>query len=235
MELTQLNNNINLNPVNNVNNSFRTNNLENKIPEVTEKHTLDKFDTTNISNSSNFLNNISSNISKVANLQKSQSMISNQLEITNEIVKTTQSANVSTLIQLDDKQPEIKKLLENFNQLSDGFERPEVSDVVGIYFDGQLGSKPLSSDEILDASAQQRERLVKYHEAVSNEISSLVLDTKKSFELEKTTIETKVEFKNIDYAKESAQFNASTLESIKGGILPSQANAFPLHSEGLLA
>ena len=235
MELTQLNNNIILNPVNNVNNSFRTNSLENKIPEVTEKHASDKFDTINIRNASGFLDNISTNISQVASLQKAQSIISNQLEITSEIVRTTQSANASASIQLDDKQPEIKGLLENFNQLSKGFERPEISDEIGIYFDGQLGSKPLSSHEILDASEQQRERLVKYHESVSNEIKSLVLDTQKSFELEKMTVETKVEFKNIDYAKESAQFNASTLESIKGGILPSQANAFPLHSEGLLA
>ena len=235
MELSQLNNSMTLNPINNANNSFRINSLENKIPEDTEKYVSDKFDTTNVRNTSVFLDNISSNISKVANLQKAQSIISNQLEITSEIVTTTQSVNASVSTHLDDKQPEIKSLLENFNQLTKGFERPEISDEIGIYFDGQLGSKPLSSHEILDASAQQRERLEKYNQTISNEIKSLIFDTQKSIESEKTTVETKVEFKNIDYAKESAQFNASTLESVKGGILPSQANAFPLHSEGLLA
>jgi len=234
MELTQLNNNTNLNQITDIKNSLRTNNLEN-TKGVSDKYPSDNVDLSNSRRSSSFLSNITSNISKVASLQKAQSTISNQLEITSEIVKTTQSASNSSSTELDDKQPDIKILLDSFNKLSEGFTRPEISNETGIYFDGQLGSKPLSSHEILDASEQQRERLSEYHQAVSNEIKSLVNDTRKTIDTEKTTVETKVEFKNIDYAKESAQFNSSTLGNIRGGVLPSQANAFPLHSEKLLA
>ncbi len=233
MELTQLSNINNLNQVNNIKSSFETNNLEN-IKESVEKYPSDKVSIDDTTNSSGFLPTMSTNITKIANLQRMQSTISSQLEITSEVVKTTNSAVNSTSIKLDDKQPEIKSLLDSFNQLSEGF-KPEFSDKTGIFFDGQIGSKPLSSHEIYDAVVKQSERLSQFSQQVSSEIKSLVSDTKDAITSERTTVETKVEFKNIDYAKESAQFNASTLESVRGGILPSQANAFPLHSEKLLA
>jgi len=233
MELTQLNNTANLNQINNVKNSLRTNNLENE-KETVAKHPSDKVDIEKTTNSSGFLSTMSTNISKVASLQKMQSTISSQLEITTEIVKTTNSAVNSSRIQLDDKQPEIQSLLNNFNKLSEGF-KPEFSDETGIFFDGRVGSKPLSTGEIYDAVSKQSERLSQFSQQISSEINSLVSNTQDTISTERTKVETKFEFKNIDYAKESAQFNASTLESVKGGILPSQANGFPLHSEKLLA
>lgn len=234
MELTQLNNSVNLNHVDDVKNSFRTNDLANE-KEITNKYPTDKVETFQKSNSSNFLTSISSNINRITDLQKNQSLISNQLEITSKLVTTTTSVQNSTSMTLDDKQSEIQNLLKEFNKLSDGFERPTISDEEGIYFDGQLGSKPLSASQILDAVSQQKERLSHFNEQLTNEVKSLVSNTKETISSEKTVLETKVEFKNIDYEKESAQFNASTLESVKGGILPSQANAFPPHSEKLLA
>ena len=125
--------------------------------------------------------------------------------------------------------------MPSFNKLSEGINTTEISDQEGIFFDGQVGSRPLSASEIHDAINQQKERLSQFNKRIEGQIESAISDTKAHIEIEKSTVETKVEFKNIDYAKESAQFNASTLESVKGGILPSQANAFPLHSERLLA
>ena len=234
MQLTQLNNTVNINQINDVKNSIRTNNLENN-KETVEKHPSDKIDLEKTTNSSGFLSAVTINISKVANLQKMQSAISNQLEITSEIVKVTNSAVNSNRIQLDDKQPDIQNLLTSFNKLSEGINTTEISDQEGIFFDGQVGSRPLSASEIHDAINQQKERLSQFNKRIEGQIESAISDTKAHIEIEKSTVETKVEFKNIDYAKESAQFNASTLESVKGGILPSQANAFPLHSERLLA
>ena len=233
MELAQLNNSITSNQISNVHNGLRTNNLENEKESVA-KHPSDKVDIEKTASSSSFLSTMSTNISKVANLQKMQSTITSQLEITTEIVKTTNSAANSNHIQLDDKQPVIENLLNNFNKLSKGF-IPEFSDKTGIFFDGQVGSKPLSTGEIYDAVSKQNERLSQFNQQISSEIYTLVSNTQDTISTEKTKVETKVEFKNIDYAKESAQFSAATLESVKGGILPSQANAFPLRSEGLLA
>jgi len=234
MELIKLNNQSNINQVNDIKNSQKSNNLQN-IKEVVEKYPSEKVDITKQNSSSNFLTNISSNINKIADLQKIQSMVSNQLEITTKLVKITESAVNSNLIQLDDKQPDIKNLIDNFNVISKGINTTEISDKAGIYFDGQVGARPLSANEINEAIDQQKERLNKFNKKISDQIDSAILDTKQHIQFQKSTIENKVEFKNIDYEKESAQFNASTLESVKGGILPSQANAFPHHSEKLLA
>lgn len=233
MELIKLPNINNLNQVNNVSSNLKANNLEN-LKETIAKHPTDKVDIEKTTNSSDFLSTMSINISKVANLQKLQSTISSQLEITSEIVKTTNSAVNSNHVQLDDKQPEIQNLLNNFNKLSEGF-KPEFSDETGMFFDGRVGSKPLSSGEIYDAVSKQSERLSQFNQQISSKINSLVSNTQDTIATERTKVETKVEFKNIDYAKESAQFDSSTLGNIKGGVLPSQANAFPLHSEQLLA
>jgi len=234
MELSQINSMNHINQLSDTQKSFQVNDLQN-TKEVIEKYPSDKIEIQEQNSSSSFLSNISTNINKIVDLQKKQSLISNQLEITSQLVTTTNSALNSNKIQLDDKQPEIKNLLDSFNKIAESFERPEISDEVGIYFDGQLGSKPLSSNEILDAVSQQRERLSQFNQQIASEVKSLVSNTKETIATEKTTVETKVEFKNIDYAKESAQFDSSTLNSVKGGILPSQANAFPLHSEKLLA
>jgi len=234
MELSQINSMNHISQLSDTQKSFQVNDLQN-TKEVIEKYPSDKIEIQEQNSSSSFLSNISTNINKIVDLQKKQSLISNQLEITSQLVTTTNSALNSNKIQLDDKEPEIKNLLDSFNKIAESFERPEISDEVGIYFDGQLGSKPLSSNEILDAVSQQRERLSQFNQQIASEVKSLVSNTKETIATEKTTVETKVEFKNIDYAKESAQFDSSTLNSVKGGILPSQANAFPLHSEKLLA
>ncbi|MGB5867304.1 MAG: hypothetical protein WBG69_05460, partial [Arcobacteraceae bacterium] len=105
----------------------------------------------------------------------------------------------------------------------------------GIFFDGVMGAKPLSSNEIMDSVAEQNQKLTQKYVQVNEQIASLVSNTQESIKVEKVTFESKVEFKNIDYNQESSQFSADTLNSVKGGIIPSQANAFPLHSEKLLA
>lgn len=237
MELTQISNMNNLNYVNDKKDGLKTNALISS-KEVENKNTLnsDKVDV-NLQNSSKngFVNNIASSINKLASLQKTQSNISNQLEITTEIVKTTSGAVNSQSIRLDDKQPEIKNLLDNFNGLSKSSQLTEGFDEEGIFFDGILGSKPLSAGEILQAVANQQEKLKVVQEKIGAEIESVISETKQSFEVEKTKVETKVEFKNIDFGKESAQFDSSTLSSIKDGIIPSQANASTANSVNLLA
>jgi len=235
MELTQIQNVSNMNQVNDVKNNSKTNNLQN-IKEVIEKYPSDKIDIEKAnSSSSNFLSNVSSNVGKIADLQKQQSAISNQLEITTEVIKTTQAAENSNTVKLDDKQPKIKNLLDNFNKLSESSTRIEISDKPGIYFDGQVGARPLSSKEIHDAIQENKERLSSVQQSISNEIDAVVLDNKNTLETEKTTTQTKVEFKKIDFEKESLQFNSSSINNFKGEVLPSQANAFPPHSEKLLA
>jgi len=48
-------------------------------------------------------------------------------------------------------------------------------------------------------------------------------------------VETKFEFKSVDFEKESLEFSSDSINNFKGEIIPSQANALPIHSEQLLA
>jgi hypothetical protein len=231
MEITQLN-------TINYSDNFSSNNTSiknNDIQNIIKNYPEDKIEIEQDIKPSNLLENISSSTSQLANLQKLQSNLSTQLELTSEIVKTTTLASNSSSEKLDDKQPIIKKHMDDFNLLSDRFQKPEISDEIGIYFDGKVGSKPLNSHQILDATAEQNERLHKYQQDISKEIDLVVEQHKNTIESEETTVNFKVEFKTTDYSKISEQFNSSSLQNIEGNLLDSQANAFPLHSEKLLA
>jgi hypothetical protein len=237
MELTQLNSvNNSKNHLNSLSDpmNLKTNSLASR-QNVVERYPTDKVDISKANNSSDFVNNISSSIDNLVDLQKRQSTISNQLEITTNIVQTTNTAVNSQSIKLDDKQPEIKNLLDNFNTLSKSQIKSEDLDKAGIFFDGIVGAKPLSSKELIEAVEQQRVRLTQNRSEIDSQIKSVVSHAQNTIKEETTKIENKVEFKKVDYAQESAQFNGSTLNSLKGEMLPTQANAFPIHSTQLLA
>lgn len=232
MKLTQLNAVNNFTNMNKITNSSESSKVTN-AQDLSKKVNSDIVDVSlqNKSNNS-FVNNISSNITQIAQLQKMQSNISNQLEISTKIVHITKQTAEASQIKLDEKQPQINELLTKYNLIST---KNEDFEKEGIFFDGRLGAKPLSSKEILDAVTQQTQKLEQKQLNVNKEIHSLISNTQKDIQVEKNSVETKVEFKNIDYDQESSQFNANTLNSIKGGIIPSQANGFPVHSEKLLA
>jgi len=237
MELTQINNANNVDYLNKKEDNLNTQSLiSNKKVDNNDSVNFDTVELTlSKSSDNNFINKISSTLNKVAALQQTQSNISNQLEITSKIVKITSSASNSSTTTLDDQQPEIKNLLDTYNNLSQNSNSTEGFDEEGIFFDGILGSKPLSSQQILEAVENQRSKLYTKQESVNSDISALVSDAKQTIETEKIKVETKIEFKNIDFEKESTQFNSSTLSSIKEGIIPSQANAKTSTSIELLA
>jgi len=228
MELTQLNSANNF-----MNTSKITNNQElSKVNNVQSETKKIKPDTVEIAlenkSKSSFVNDISFNINKISQLQKTQSAISNQIEITTKIVQVTNTAIQSSNIKLDDKQPQIQDLLNTYNIIASDNEDFEKE---GIFFDGRIGSKPLSASKIFDALTKQNDKLQQKSLAVNAEINTIVANTQETI----NSVKTSIEFKNIDFEKESLQFNASTINNIKGGVVPSQANALPLNSERLLA
>lgn len=239
MEVSKLNSINNSNYLNDVKDSSKTNALisNQKVEQKSQSNSLDGISVDLQKRNTSFVNNVSTNLSKLASLQKSQAQISNQLEITTKIVQTTSDAVSSPSIQLDDKQPEIKNLLDSYNTLSQSSNSTEGFDETGIFFDGVLGSKPLSAQEIFKSVEAQREKLQVAQESVGSQIQEVVSNMQQSFKIERTQskVETKVEFKNIDFAQESSQFSGSTLSDVKDGIIPSQANATPSSSERLLA
>jgi len=232
MELTQLNTVNNFTNISKIAGNQESSKLDN-VQNETKKIKPDTIEIALQDKSNNsFVNDISLNINKIANLQQTQSTISNQMEITTKIVQITNTASQSPNINLDDKQPQIQDLLNTYNIVASKYEDFEKE---GIFFDGKIGSKPLGAEAILDSVSKQNDKLQQKSLAINAEISALVSNTQETIKTEKNTVETKVEFKNIDFEKESAQFSANTLNSVKGGVIPSQANGSPLHSERLLA
>ena len=75
----------------------------------------------------------------------------------------------------------------NFNVISKGINTTEISDKAGIYFDGQVGARPLSTSEIYDAVDQQKERLSRFNKKIESQIESVRVNTKENIEFQKET------------------------------------------------
>jgi len=235
MELTQIQNTNSLMTTIDVKNTSNIDSLQN-IQNNTSKYPSDKVVIEKNNDSKSFLSsNVSPNLLRIAELQKQQSQVSSQMELTSRIVKVTQNAIQSDELKIDDQQPKIKNIMDNFNKLSENSKRPEISDKPGIYFDGKVGARPLSTKEIFDDIQVKQDRLSEIQQFISNEITTIAAETKNSFENEKTKIEIKVEFKKINFENESLQFKSSFTNDFNGSIISSQANALPSNSEKLLA
>ena len=236
MELTQLNSTNNLDYVNQNKDGLKTQALIND-KEITSDKSNDSAVELDLQNSSNsdLTNNLTTNVKNIVSLQQLQSTISNQLEITTEIIQTTTHATDSENIELDDKQPEIKSLLDNYNNISESIDFEEGYEEIGVFFDGILGSKPLSSKEIIEAVEERQFKLKEVQEKIEMEMESINSQVRDSIDIEKNKTETKIEYKNIDFEKESFQFNSNSLNNLKEGIISSQANATTSSSIQLLA
>lgn len=190
---------------------------------------------TQSSNMSDFGSNITMQINKITDLQTAQSIISNQIEITTEVVQTIDYGRNSPLLDIDDKQPQIKSLLDNFNHLSEGLTKLEISDEIGIFFDGILGSKPLDTTDIYNEMQIKKDKLSFFQKEINSEIQAISINTHKTIEAEKSNTETRVSFKNNNHSQENTLFNQSQISNVQGELIHSQANASPLYTQTLLS
>ena len=166
-------------------------------------------------------------------------IVSKQIDTTNEISKlTTQVMKSPKNGQvLDDIQPEIHSLISNFNTTSANMDKStqQNSSASRTYFDGVVGAKPLSGDEIYKAITQQRDRLEQVNKVINQEIDNIVNSTKQSFNVEKELVQQeKPEFK-VDFEKESVKFNAQSIKNLDGSIPYAQANGNTEQNVNLLA
>jgi hypothetical protein len=204
---------------------------------------VDKIETTGkIQNS--FSVNVIDNISKISKMQSIQPQLNKQIEIVNKIETLTKemTTNPAQGKVLDDIQPEIKKLMDNFNTSSkviaeslDNVSNLNNEEKSRMYFDGILGSKPLSGKEIFEAVTAQREKLLQDSNNVKQELEATVEQTKSVISTEKEAVETKPAVKNIDFQVESTKFDSQSIKSFEGSVTETQANAQPQQNIKLLA
>jgi hypothetical protein len=212
-------------------------NIINKPLEVDNTELIGKSQST-------FGSSLVDNISKISKLQISQPEISKQIDIVNKIETLTQemTTNPPKGKVLDDIQPEIQSLMNNFNTSSKAI--AETLDNVAnlnnevksrMYFDGILGSIPLSGKEIFEAVTAQRERLEQNSKDVEDQIKTTMNASKNAISREKEVVETKPVVKNIDFETESTKFDSQSIKNFEGSVVETQANAQTEQNIKLLA
>lgn len=242
MELNQINNSSMSNLAEPQLNKFKpVNSLENN--PINKPLEVDKVETTGKTQSS-FSVNIINNISKISQMQSVQPELSKQEDIVNKIetLVNEMTTNPPKGKVLDDIQPEIKNLMDNFNTSSktiaeslDNISNLDNKEKSRIYFDGILGSKPLSGEEIYKAITAKKEHIAQISKKIGQEMEHTVEQTQNSIDNEKEVVKTNPVVKNIDFKVESTNFDNQSIKSFKGSMVDTQANAHTEQNIKLLA
>jgi hypothetical protein len=245
MEIAQLNNNNGLYDISN----YAVEN-PNRIEKTSQTDIKDVVDVEKVQDTaklpSEFVINVQNNLSQLADMETAQKNVEQQLAINSTIVQVVSDAINSELPSenLDAIQPQIEELISSYNKLSSrnstiervsGIIEEKNDDSSRTYFDGELGSKPLSPNEIFDATQKQQEILTMVKTDIDSEFSKVVQNTQTSIDSEKkVTQERQVEFKVVNFGQESAQFNNTSLTNVEGSIVLAQPNASQEQSLRLL-
>ena len=184
-----------------------------------------------------FSDKLTSTINRVSDLQNMQSTINNQINIVNEINLSIQ--NSSSTEQLDTVQPTIKSLMDNFNSNSNQIDFNQlVLDQDSLdstaFFDGILGSKPLSPSDIMEATQNKMMLLNSMKSTTNTSFYEAINEVKSTIVQEKQTSQENSPFKEINFGKESADFTSNNVNNTVGSIATSQANPSTSHTIRLL-
>jgi S-DNA-T family DNA segregation ATPase FtsK/SpoIIIE len=105
-----------------------------------------------------------------------------------------------------------------------------------VYFDGILGSKPLSSEEIYEAITQQKQKLEQFNKQLNSQILETTAQAQQAINVEKdNSVFVKKQNHQINFENESVSFEAKIVQNQSGSMVDTQANATPSVSAALLA
>lgn len=206
-----------------------------------------KIDRVELQNqSSPFANNLMNNVKQISTALHIQSTVSKQLNLTTEIKQSINSviSDTNNSQTLNDIQPKIQKLMDKFNTLSNHISNstsiistnPNDKPKSRIYFDGILGSKPLSIDEIFKEVKSQEKRLESINKVANDKIFNTTQKSKKMFEAQKQElVAQQPKIKQFDFAVESSNFKPEVIQKMQGSVVDTQANAKTEQNIKLLA
>ena len=192
------------------------------------------------SHTNNFLVNISSSVNRISNLQTLQSETTTQLEMVKNFGQMVSSVATGSI---DNYQGEVQDFIKTFNSKSQtSIERiskiieEKESENSRTYFDGILGARPISQEELLQAVEEQKQRLEQVNETLNNEIIQTTQDVKENFsnEKEKLTQNNPV-ISSVNFEQESKQFTKETFTEFSSTMVDTQKNVEPVVGERLLA
>lgn len=180
-----------------------------------------------------FINNIASAQISLQTLEKQSAILNNLQTTINEIPEN------STQSEIDKYQPSIENEISNYNNLTltinKEFENSQQDTTSRTYFDGMLGAKPLSPEELIETIKQQTAVIEQEKSFFAEEINKYEQKAIENIVSEIDKSNQQAPFKNIDFGKNMADFSSANINSIIGSVALSQANAIPAHSPKLLA
>jgi len=233
MELTQVNNSQQAN-VNNLN-FLRSEKVENTdINSIQNKNNIDKVEYSHSSKSS-FSINVSNSINSISNIQIAKNEVSTALKIVNNFEKVVTSSTNS----LDSVQPQIQNSINTFNSSTQGLSDrmnqiidEKSSEESRVYFDGILGAKPISGQEIYEAISKQKQNLEQYNKMLNNQLNEVTNQAKEMFANEKAQIPSQEQFEQkVKFTVEQVSVE---VQNQSGSMVQTQANAEPSTSKELL-
>ena len=225
----------------NVNNvSFLRSQSIQETDNSTESKTasLDKIELKH-STQSSFSLNLTRSIQKISTIQVAQTNVSQSLQIVNDFENLIKNNSGS----LNSVQPQIQSFISTFNNssasLSENMSKiieEKQSEDSRAYFDGILGSKPLSGEEIYQAIQGQKQRLEQYNRQLNAQQNEVAIQAQQSINIEKEESAFSKQFgKEISFEIESVKFEAKAIQSQTGSIVQTQANAEPYATTELVA
>lgn len=219
--------------------SLRSNTTPNVTEsENTQKLTGDRIEL-NSTSKTGFNLTLSHSISKVSKIQSSVESINNSLQSI-ESFKNLITANSGNLNNI---QSQIQSQITSYNtsnqNLSSNIEsimQERHNEDSRIYFDGILGSKPISGEEIFEAISQQKQKLEQFNKQLTRELQNEMENVKQTFEVEKSnSTYSQAMVKTVDFSQESKSFEATNIKLYNGSMESVQAHSTPQVTTELLA
>ena len=129
--------------------------------------------------------------------------------------------------------------MQNFNQSISKISNSEYinieDDESTTFFDGIAGSKPLDMNKILD-NTQNKLRMLESMKVNIQEFKADIVEVvNQDFVQEKINTKSRVVLKDVNFGKESLDFNSSKINVISGSIAATQANTTQVQIVKLLS
>lgn len=217
--------------LNNVNNSgFYNFNLQDKIVKKQNNLPTEKVAVVDQAEKIKPLNSISDtikeNLNTISLIQQTQKTLDKQMDLTKQLDTITVSTE-----NIDTKSSEVSEIIDQYNSSAQRvynnlheLMEEQKSDKSHMYFDGVLGSIPMSSEEISNASAEQKE--------VIKEINNKLEETlTKQSDYSKKMIEDQKNDKNFSFRE--SDLKEPELKDIS--LTSAHTNSLPSHSFSITA
>ena len=171
---------------------------------------------------SSFSNDFTVNIQKIEKIQLYKQSINTQVNALDKINNYVKTQNLDTNRQdnaielFNDITVNYQSISNNINKLTDTEETKSRT-----YFDGILGSKPLTTQEIQQAIQRTKEMFRVEEKKLDDSLTQIKDQSLQYIQEQKDSLQ-KESTISVDFGKESSDFNSTNITNISGSIASSQ-------------